>query len=145
MPGKPFQSKLNAHLEEIRSLRRSRKTWDEIATELNTRYGLTTSQSAVYEFLKRRTARAAPFGFDDPVAKQSEQNGGKTSAPEERAGEDSQSNGDETKAARESRREATLKKIHEKRTAQKAGEEERMDPAAVMKVLYPQLDTGKKI
>ena len=65
MPGKPFQSQLNPHLDEIRTLRRSRKTWDEIATELNTRYGLTTSGPSVFKFLKRRAARPAPFGFDE--------------------------------------------------------------------------------
>jgi len=68
MPGKPFQSKLNPHLDEIRTARRGRKTWDEIATQLNARHGLTTSGPSVFKFLKRRAARPSPFGFDEPRA-----------------------------------------------------------------------------
>ena len=66
MPGKPFQSKLNPHLDEIRTLRRGRKTWQEIADTITVRHGIKTNASSIYEFARRRAKRPAPFGFDDP-------------------------------------------------------------------------------
>jgi len=65
MPGKPFQSKLNPHLDEIRTLRRGRKTWQEIADTITARHGIKTNASSVYEFARRRANRPAPFGFDE--------------------------------------------------------------------------------
>ena len=68
MPGKPFQSKLNPHLDEIRAARRGRKTWQEIADAITARHGIKTNASSVYEFARRRANRPAPFGFDEPRA-----------------------------------------------------------------------------
>ena len=68
MPGKPFQSKLNPYLDEIRTLRRARKTWQEIADAITERHGIKTNASSVYEFARRRANRPAPFGFDEPTS-----------------------------------------------------------------------------
>ena len=66
MPGKPFCSKLNPYLSEIRTLRHARKTWQEIVNILVAAHGIKTNASSVYEFAKRRAKRPAPFGFEGP-------------------------------------------------------------------------------
>jgi hypothetical protein len=65
MTMKPFQSKLNPHFELIRSLRRKRKTWCEIATELEA-LGMKAAPSSIYEYFKRHSRRPAPLGWEDP-------------------------------------------------------------------------------
>ncbi len=66
MPGKPYQSVLNPHLEEIKYLRRQRRTWDEIASKLSEKYGISASGPSVYKFAKRVENRRGktPFGFE---------------------------------------------------------------------------------
>jgi Fic family protein len=54
MPGKPFQSKLAAYEEEIRSLLASGISYRHIATQLNTQYQLGISHNAVFSFMKTR-------------------------------------------------------------------------------------------
>ena len=66
MPGKPFQSKLHPHWETIRSLRRGRKTWVEIAQAL-TAHGCTTSKQDVHAFYKRKVKGRVPLGFEEPL------------------------------------------------------------------------------
>jgi len=65
---KPFQSKLVPYFETIRSLRRSRKSWREIA-EAITAQGTHTCQSSCYEFYKRHTKRPFPLGWEDEAPK----------------------------------------------------------------------------
>ena len=65
MPGKPFQSNLHSHWETIRSLRRGRKTWSEIAQVL-TAQGCATSKQDVHAFYKRKIQGRVPLGFEEP-------------------------------------------------------------------------------
>ena len=54
MPGKPFQSKLAPHEEEIRSLLLAGTSYRRIAEQLNARYALELSHNAVFSFMKSR-------------------------------------------------------------------------------------------
>lgn len=65
MPGKPFQSKLQPFWETIKALRRSRKTWSEIAETL-TGQGCATSKQDVHAFYKRKAKGRVPLGFEEP-------------------------------------------------------------------------------
>ena len=65
MPGKPFQSKLHPFWETIKALRRSRKTWSEIA-EVLTGQGCATSKQDVHAFYKRKVNGRVPLGFEEP-------------------------------------------------------------------------------
>ncbi len=65
MPGQPFRSKLNPHIELIRDLRRRQKTWKEIAEILETEHGVQTHPSSVLQFFKRRSKGRRPLGFED--------------------------------------------------------------------------------
>ena len=67
MPGKPFQSKLHPFWDTIRALRRSRKTWSEIA-EVLTGQGCATSKQDVHAFYKRKVNGRVPLGFEEPPA-----------------------------------------------------------------------------
>ena len=67
MPGKPFQSKLHPFWDTIRTLRRSRKTWSEIA-EVLTGQGCATSKQDVHAFYKRKVKGRVPLGFEEPPA-----------------------------------------------------------------------------
>src|SRR6266403_6237395 len=51
-PG-PWQSKLWDHLEEIRSLRRARATWKDIAAQLGEKHGVQITAAAVRNFFVR--------------------------------------------------------------------------------------------
>jgi hypothetical protein len=62
MPGKSFQSKLEAHHDFILEARRRRQTWEAIAQELAAR-GITTTKQAVHAFVKRRLKRRYPLGM----------------------------------------------------------------------------------
>lgn len=68
-PPKAFQSPLWPHLEEIRSLRRARKTWLEIAEHLQQRHGLKITLRAVRNFFVRATNpnRRIPAGLEEHV------------------------------------------------------------------------------
>ena len=61
---RPFCSKLIPHFELIKSLRRHRKTWQQIVDEL-AMLGMKTCQSAVLEFYKRHSKRPCPLGWED--------------------------------------------------------------------------------
>ncbi len=61
MPGKPFQSKLEPHLDFILEARRKRQTWQAIADELAVQ-GVVITPQAIYGFAKRRLKRRYPLG-----------------------------------------------------------------------------------
>ncbi len=65
MPGRPFQSSLEPHLETIRALRLKRRTWQQVAETLKAEHGLEINRTAVYKFFKRRVRPSArqPLGF----------------------------------------------------------------------------------
>ncbi len=65
MPGRPFQSSLEPHLETIRALRLKRRTWRQVAEVLKTEHGLEIDPAAIYKFFKRRVRPSArqPLGF----------------------------------------------------------------------------------
>jgi len=66
VPGKPFQSKFEAHVSTIQAMRRQRKTWQEIADHL-TEAGCPTSKGNLFNFFKRWKRRPYAFGAE-PVA-----------------------------------------------------------------------------
>ena len=59
---KPFQSQLWPHLDLIRKLRLSRRSWPEIAAELST-VGIRMNPWAIRRFFKRAQGRKLPLGF----------------------------------------------------------------------------------
>jgi len=67
----PYRSRLLRHLEEIRQLRRSRRTWRDIAEHLTSRYGIQITGAGVHIFFKRAARRKrTPLGFEDPRVSQ---------------------------------------------------------------------------
>ena len=59
-----FQSPLWPHLEEIRALRRARKSWREISETMAKEHGIKQTLQGVRLFFKRATARKElPLGF----------------------------------------------------------------------------------
>ena len=64
---RPFQSQLNQHFQLIRTLRKRRKSWQEIADHLK-QQGTQTSASAILQFYKRHSKRPAPIGMIEPQA-----------------------------------------------------------------------------
>ena len=68
----PYRSRLLSHLEEIRQLRRSRRTWRDIAEHLTNKHGIQITAAGVHIFFKRATRRKrAPLGFEDAGVSQS--------------------------------------------------------------------------
>lgn len=65
-----YQSPLGPHLEQIRSWRRARKTWREIAELLRKEHGINRTLQAVQSFFKSATSpkRRVPLGFEDSTA-----------------------------------------------------------------------------
>ncbi len=63
MPGKPFQSKLGAHFELIRSLRQRRRTWQQIVEHLAT-LGVSTDKGSLCAFFKRHARRPYALGTE---------------------------------------------------------------------------------
>ena len=59
---KPFQSQLWPHLDLIRKLRLSRRSWPEIAAELST-VGIRMNPWAIRRFFKHAQGRKLPLGF----------------------------------------------------------------------------------
>lgn len=55
MPGRPFQSKLEPHLEFIRDCRRKRWSYRRIARAINEQFGMKVSPNAVFSFVKVRS------------------------------------------------------------------------------------------
>src|SRR2546430_2152792 len=53
----PYQSPLGAHLDLIRSMRRARKTWQEIAKQIGDIQGKPIHPSTVFNFFKRYVDR----------------------------------------------------------------------------------------
>jgi hypothetical protein len=68
--GKPFQSALEKHFDTIRSLRRGRKTWAEVAKTLNEQ-GVKCTAQGVWSFFNSAVKRKRPpLGFEGyPAAK----------------------------------------------------------------------------
>jgi hypothetical protein len=66
----PFHSPLWQHWELIRSMRRARKTWKQVAEALEQVHGLKTSHKTIHNFVKRalriRKEGRLPFGWEDP-------------------------------------------------------------------------------
>src|ERR671922_2723130 len=65
----PFQSPLWQHWELIRSMRRGRKMWKEIAEVLEKEHGLKTSHKTIQNFFKRAQRirkEGLPLGWEDP-------------------------------------------------------------------------------
>src|SRR5438045_3657345 len=71
MPG-PFQSPLWEHWDLIKSMRKRRKMWKEIAEVLKREHGLETSHKTIQNFFKRASnpKQKRPMGWDDPVKSQ---------------------------------------------------------------------------
>jgi hypothetical protein len=63
MPGKPFQSKLNPHMEFIRESRARGLGYREIAAELRSRFGLHTAPANIFSFVKVRARRRPVFAL----------------------------------------------------------------------------------
>ena len=65
-----YQSPLGPHLEQIRSWRRARKTWREIAELLRKEHGINRTLQAVQSFFKSASSpkRRVPLGFEDSIA-----------------------------------------------------------------------------
>lgn len=59
----PFASKLTEHYELIRGLRLKRRTWQQVADELEN-LGCITSASNVLRFYKRHRKRPFPIGCE---------------------------------------------------------------------------------
>jgi hypothetical protein len=65
-PPRPFRSILRPFLDEIRRMRRARRTWREIAEHLTATYGIRIAPPSVYLFFKRAVHRKTlPLGFED--------------------------------------------------------------------------------
>jgi hypothetical protein len=62
---KAWRSPLHEHLAEIRRMRRSRRTWQEIIDYLNVRHGLQLTRSGLCHFFRRATRRPLPMGFEE--------------------------------------------------------------------------------
>ena len=66
---RPWRSLLLPHLDEIRAMRRARRTWREIADHLRATHGIKIAPSNVYRFFKRAAQRKKlPLGFEDEPA-----------------------------------------------------------------------------
>jgi hypothetical protein len=63
MPGKPYQSKLNPHLQEIHRLRSQTPpvSYQEIARILYDRHGVTVSPNGIFSFVKARSRKRAVY------------------------------------------------------------------------------------
>jgi hypothetical protein len=73
LPSRPWRSLLLPHLDEIRAMRRARRTWREIATHLRAAHGIKIAPSNVYRFFKRAVqGRKLPLGFEDPPTTEAE-------------------------------------------------------------------------
>ncbi len=57
MPGKPFQSKLLPHEDELFALLDSGKSYRQVAEELNRAHGLSVTHNAVFSFARTRRAK----------------------------------------------------------------------------------------
>jgi len=55
MPGRPFQSKLEPHLDFIRECRRKRWSYGRIAQAIHAQFGMKVSPNAVFSFVKVRS------------------------------------------------------------------------------------------
>src|ERR1019366_7582526 len=55
MPGRPFQSKLEPHLDFIRECRRKRWSYSWIAQAIHEQFGMKVSPNAVFSFVKVRS------------------------------------------------------------------------------------------
>jgi hypothetical protein len=66
---RPAESPLWPHLEEIRSMRRARKSWAAIALQLREAHGIETTRENLYRFFQRAAnTTAAPIVAHDTCA-----------------------------------------------------------------------------
>jgi hypothetical protein len=73
LPPRPWRSLLLPHLDEIRAMRRARRTWREITAHLRATHGIKIAPSNVYRFFKRAVQRKKlPLGFEDEPATETE-------------------------------------------------------------------------
>lgn len=63
MPGKPFQSKLSPHENEIFALLDAGRSFRQVAEQLNSCHGLGVTHNAVFSFAKSRRKRRGPRLF----------------------------------------------------------------------------------
>ena len=69
LPPRPWRSLLLPHLDEIRAMRRARRTWREIAAHLKATHGIKIAPSNVYRFFKRAVQqKKLPLGFEEQPA-----------------------------------------------------------------------------
>jgi hypothetical protein len=55
MPGRPFQSKLEPHLDFIRDCRKKRWSYQRIAQAIGEQFGMKVSPNAIFSFVKVRS------------------------------------------------------------------------------------------
>ena len=55
MPGRPFQSKLEPHLDFIRECRRKRWSYGRIAQAIHAQFGMKVAANTVFSFVKVRS------------------------------------------------------------------------------------------
>ena len=55
MPGRPFQSKLEPHLDFIRECRRKRWSYGRIAQAIHEQFGMKVAANTVFSFVKVRS------------------------------------------------------------------------------------------
>ena len=89
MPGRPFQSKLEPHLDFIRECRRKRWSYGRIAQAIHEQFGMKVTANTVFSFVKVRSkplrmyelhsSKPQPLetnpadGFFEPASAQSKQ------------------------------------------------------------------------
>ena len=63
----PGRSPLWKHLDEIRSMRRARATWEEVAKRIGELEGRTIHHTVIYNFFKRYANRLKKTGMGQPL------------------------------------------------------------------------------
>ena len=66
MPGRPFQSKLEPHLDFIREGRRKRWSYRRIAQAIGEQFGMKVSPNAIFSFVKVRSKPLRMYELHSP-------------------------------------------------------------------------------
>ena len=66
MPGRPFQSKLEPHLDFIRECRRKRWSYGRIAQAIGEQFGMKVSPNAIFSFVKVRSKPLRMYELRSP-------------------------------------------------------------------------------
>jgi len=66
MPGRPFQSKLEPHLDFIRECRRKRWSYGRIAQAIGEQFGMKVSPNAIFSFVKVRSKPLRMYELHSP-------------------------------------------------------------------------------